>query len=102
MTTRDKLNRVRRRVALLAPVGFIMFAAGGAASQTHQAFIAVAVLGFALFAMSIVYPMVTGRCVHCDRLLGLIFSQAGSSFLRIAPNLQFCPYCGKSLDDEPA
>ena len=102
MTTREKLNRVRRRVALLAPVGFVMFAAGGAASQTNQAFIAVALLGFALFAMSIAYPMFTGRCVHCGRLLGLMFSQAGSSFFRIALDLQFCPYCGKSLDDEPA
>lgn len=102
MTTRERLNRVRRRSFLVAIPGFIIFAASGAASQSHPAFTGGIFLGFALFGGSIVYTLFAGRCVHCRRRLGQIFSQSGGGpMLRISPDLKFCPYCGVSLDEPP-
>jgi hypothetical protein len=85
----------------MALPGFVMFGAGMAASEGHRAFVAVGLLGFALFGGSILYMMFSGRCVHCRRLLGRMFAQSMGSPVSIASDLQFCPYCGASLDEPP-
>jgi len=80
-------------------VGFVMFAGGMTASESHREFMVVGFSGFALFGGSIVYIMFSGRCVYCRRPLGRLFQQSGTP-ITIASDLQFCPYCGKSLDDD--
>ena len=100
MTTRQRVNRDRRRAFLIAIIGFAMFAGGMTASESHRAFIIVGLSGFALFGGSILYVFFSGRCIHCERPLGRLFYQSGGSPFSIASDLQFCPYCGRSLDDE--
>jgi hypothetical protein len=67
-------------------------------------FMAVAFSGFPLSFGSIAYMMFSGRCVHCQRRLGKLFFEGTGSlfsdFLSIDSDLQFCPYCGRSLDDD--
>jgi len=100
MTTRERLNRERRRAFLIAITGFVMFAGGMTAGQSHPAFMIVGFSGFALFGGSIIYVLFRGRCVHCQRPLGKLFYQSGTTPFSIASDLQFCPYCGRSLDDD--
>lgn len=85
----------------MAIPGFAMFAIGMPASASYRPLIAVGLLGFALFGGSILYTMFSGRCFRCRRLLGRVFSQSGGSRLSISSDLQFCPYCGASLDAGP-
>jgi hypothetical protein len=98
MTTRQRVNRDRRRGFLIAMIGFIMFAGGMTASERHREFMIVGFSGFVLFGGSIIYMQFSGRCVHCQRPVGHL-SQSGTPFA-ISSDLQFCPYCGKSLDDD--
>ena len=71
---------------------------GMTASERHREFMIVGFSGFALFGGSIIYMQFSGRCVHCQRPVGHL-SQSGTPFA-ISSDLQFCPYCGKSLDDD--
>lgn len=100
MTTRERVNRDRRRSVLIAIVGFVMFWGGMTASQAHPAFVVVGLSGFALFGGSILYVMFSGRCVYCQKSVGRLFYQGGGSPLSISADLQFCRYCGRSLDDD--
>jgi len=77
-----------------------MFAGGMTASQSHREFFAIGLCGFVLFGGSIIYTMFSGRCVHCQRPLGKLFYQSSGSPFSIESDLQFCPYCGRSLDDD--
>ena len=99
MTTRDRVNRNRRRGFLVAIIGFVMFAGGMITRESHREFLSVGLLGFALFAGSSIYMLHGGRCVHCQRPLGRVFTETGTIF-GISSDLQFCPYCGKSLDED--
>jgi hypothetical protein len=99
MTTRERVNKVRRRSFLIGMIGFIMFAGGITASERHREFTIVGFSGFALFGGSIIYMLSSGRCVHCQRPVGRVFQQSGTPFA-ISSDLQFCPYCGKSIDDD--
>jgi hypothetical protein len=99
MTTRQRLNRDFWRGTLFSVLGFVMFAGGMAASEAHREFMFVGLCGFALMAGSIVvYGFFRGRCVHCHRSLGKLFYQEGA--FGVPSHVQFCPYCGKSLDDD--
>ena len=98
MTTRQRVNRDRRRGFLIVMIGFIVFAGGMTASERHREFMIVGFSGFALFGGPIIYMQFSGRCVHCQRPVGHL-SQSGTPFA-ISSDLQFCPYCGKSLDDD--
>jgi hypothetical protein len=100
MTTRERVNRDRRRGWLIAIVGFVAFAGGMTASQTQRAFLALGLSGFVVFGASILYMWFSGRCIQCDRPIGRLFYQSGGSPFSISSDLRFCPYCGKSLDEE--
>ena len=100
MTTRERVNRVGRRAFLGALIGFVMFVGGMTASDSHREFKIVGVCGFALFAASIIYVMFSGRCVHCQRPLAKLFYRTWGSAFDISSDLHFCPYCGRSLDDD--
>jgi hypothetical protein len=60
---------------------------------------ALGFVGFALFGGAIIYAIFTGRCVHCQQRIGmLLYGDSDEIFVR--PEMRFCPYCGKSLDEE--
>jgi hypothetical protein len=106
MKTRERLDRDRRRNFLIAITGFVMFAVAGIASlirpEFAREFMVVGFFGLALFGGSIYHARFSGRCVHCQQPLGkwLIELPSDNPF-RVAPRgVQFCPYCGKSLDDD--
>jgi hypothetical protein len=103
MTSRKSLNRGRLLAFLLAAPGFIAFAYGGLHASPAQPTGRDAMLcfgGFALFALGVLVGYFSGRCAHCRRGLGRLFSQT-SGPLGITKDLRFCPYCGMSLDEPP-
>ena len=97
MTTRENLNRARRRGLYIGGIGFVLFAGAICADRAYQGNLAL--LGGLLFTASLLCLTLTGRCVHCGKLLGRMFSTSADSLIKIASALQFCPYCGTPLDD---
>ena len=97
MTTREQLNKVRRRSFGIAIPGFALGAV--AMVSGTQPFLMIGGLsGFAMFMIGTLLMLFAGRCEKCKNRLGRVFSQAGGS-LSIPAELRFCPYCGTSLDE---
>jgi hypothetical protein len=101
MRTRQCVNRALRRGFFGTIIGFAVMVGGVIASDSHPAFIVVVIIGFALAGASIVYLSFGGRCIHCQRPLSRLFAGSSSPF-NISRDLRFCPYCGRSLDDDVA
>src|SRR5437588_3509026 len=100
MTTRERINRYGQRSFLMALIGFVMFAGGMMASKSHPEFKVVGISGFVLFGAAIICVRFGGRCVHCHRPVGRLWYGSWGTAFGIASDLQFCPYCGGSLDDD--
>ncbi len=100
MTTRQRINRHGRRAFLVALIGFLMFVGGMMASKSRPEFKIVAISGFVLFVGATIYVRFGGRCVHCHRPLGRLWYGSWGTAFGIASDLQFCPYCGSSLDGD--
>jgi hypothetical protein len=100
MTTRERLNKTGSRAVLIAGGGFLMCLGAAIAYNTYREFsMALGFVGFALFGGSIIYVTFTARCVHCQQRIG-IFLHGKDDEILARPQMRFCPYCGKSLDDD--
>jgi hypothetical protein len=98
MTTRERLSKTRSRAALIGGAGFLMFLGAPIAYNTYREFsMALGFVGFVLFGGSIIYATFTGRCVHCQQRIPILSQDDDLPF---RPEMRFCPYCGKSLDDD--
>jgi hypothetical protein len=95
-----RLNKTRSRGALIAVTGFLMCLGAAIAQNAYREFsMALGFIGFALFGGSIIYVIFTGRCVHCQQRIGILL-HANEDELLVPREMRFCPYCGKSLDDD--
>lgn len=100
MTTRQALVHQRRLGFALGAPGVLLFAMSREALEPGQTFSAPELVGLAFVAVSLLYIMLAGRCLHCRRRLVRPSYRNGISLFQISPpDLQFCPYCGKSVDD---
>ena len=100
MTTRERLNKTGSRAVLIAGAGILMCLGAAIAYNTYREFsMALGFVGFALFGGSIIYVTFTARCVHCQQRIG-IFLHGKDDEILARPQMRFCPYCGKSLDDD--
>jgi hypothetical protein len=98
MTTQERLNKTRSRSALIAGAGLLMCLGAYIVHDTYREFsMALGFVGVALFGGSIIYSIFTGRCVHCQQRIGILLQ---GDELPLRPEMRFCPYCGKSLDDD--
>lgn len=103
MTTREHLNRSRRRSILLTLPGITLFVGSIIVGQHNPGLPpnpAIIFVGFALFAAGLLLGYGGGRCLFCGERLGRVFSRANSAVWKIADDLQFCPFCGTSLDQD--
>src|SRR5262245_49507760 len=100
MTTRERLKKTESRGIVFACAGFLICAGAAIAYNTYREFsMALGFVGFALFGGSIIYMNFTARCVHCQQRIG-IFLRGKDDEILARPQMRFCPYCGKSLDDD--
>ena len=101
MTTRERLNKTRWRAALIVVTGFLIALGAIIAQDRYREFaMALGFVAFAIFGGAMIYAIWTGRCVHCGQRIGIFLDgEEGEKFHR---KMRFCPYCGKSLDDDAA
>ncbi len=98
MTTRQNLDRICRRATLISLVGggFLVFGGILTMFQIPNVAGACAIVGFLLFGAGFVSRS-WGRCLSCG--FELAHRLAAISIFRIDENAHFCPFCGKSLDE---
>jgi hypothetical protein len=97
MTTRERLNRIRKRGVLLA-LGFAAVAViAGLLSARSQTAPVVAIIAGALALSSVNLSMWLGHCSKCRKRVGPAFLYRGTP-IRISRDFRFCPYCGVSID----
>jgi len=100
MTTRERISKTRGRSVLIALTGFLIAFSAVIAQDTHREFAtALFFVGFALFGGAIIYAILTGRCVHCGQRISILLSKDSDAIL-VPQEMRFCPYCGKSLDED--
>jgi len=100
MTTRERISKTRGRSVLIALTGFLIAFSAVIAQDTHREFAtALFFVGFALFGGAIIYAIFTGRCVHCQQRVGMLLYKDPDE-ISVPPEMCFCPYCGKSLDED--
>ena len=100
MTTRNALTHQRRLSFVLGAAGILLFAISLQGLEADQTFSAAELVGLTLVGVSLLYILLTGRCLHCRRRLARPFYRNGVSLFQVAPSdLRFCPYCGISVDD---
>jgi hypothetical protein len=99
MSTRDRLNRLRRRAYLSIAVSVAILAVSIPLSQKYPLFIALACMAGLVFLPASLLLMFGGRCSNCGYSLARVFYGTGSP-MRISPHLRFCPYCGTSIDSD--
>ena len=98
MTIRDFLAARRRKLLILAFVAWLGFAFSGVLA-TENGMPWLTLLFFALFAAAVVLSMYWLKCPRCAGPIGMtnasFAGRAGGVYRRI----DFCPYCGVSLDE---
>jgi len=89
---------IKRRVRWFMAIGFVAWlsiplwmSVTHEPAQPYVPFVAMAVFAGAVIGMQFFV-----RCPRCKVRLGQIGMQIGISFLK--PTVNFCPYCGVSLD----
>ena len=97
MTIREVLARRRRNFLLLAFAAWLGCAGALALSESTAAppwLFAVAIVGFgaALFGVASI------RCPRCRGALGMVNAPFKGKTEGMARRIDFCPYCGVSLD----
>jgi hypothetical protein len=98
MTTRQSLDRVCRRATLISLVGGALLVLGGILMMFPIPMVsaACAIVGFLLFGAGYVSRS-WGRCLSCG--FELANRLVAKSIFRIDELAHFCPFCGKSLDE---
>ena len=100
MTTREHLNRIRKRGLLSAMAFAIIALIVGLASPGTKALPFVIPIGMALTVGSLSVLYFLGHCLACRKRLGPPFAYRAG--FRISPDFRFCPYCGASIDEPTA
>ncbi len=83
---------------MYAGVAVALIGAFITAQSRNPFFLAVAILGFALFAASTLYQFYGIRCLRCFGRIGHTLSY--SDPFSLPSGYSFCPFCGISLDTD--
>jgi hypothetical protein len=96
-TIRDRIKRRVRSWLLIAVGGWLLFALATAMGRGKTDLPLIA-LGFTLFAAAILGIHTTVRCPKCSARLGQTIAMPLAFNIGWSPPINFCPYCGVSLD----
>jgi len=98
-TIRDHIKRRVRIIAALAISGWLLVPLSASFGADPHAFPLPMFLGFAIFAGAILGLTFFVRCPKCNSRFGQVASQIAFHFGSTRGRVNFCPYCGTSLDE---
>lgn len=96
-TIRDVIRRRTRQLLLIGLMGWLMFPAAAALGHKNRPVMPLFIVGGILFAVAVI-GLQRVRCPKCAAPLGQFAMPIAIAWRR---KINFCPYCGVSLD-EPA
>jgi hypothetical protein len=103
-TIRDYLKSRVRRCFAVAIAGWLLIALGASFAKDLPPDIppfALPIVGFVLFGGSILALQRIAKCPKCKANLGQTIAMPLALNLGSGPRINFCPYCGVSLDEAP-
>ena len=95
-TIRDALRR-KKRWALVVLIGAWLLAGLSIFMEDNKALQLLAILPVVAFIAAIIFLGFFIRCPHCRGNLGVL-NVGFSKTVPLYPSINFCPYCGVSLD----
>ena len=98
VTIRDHIKRRVRIIAAVAVGGWLLLPLSASFGADPQAFPLPMFVGFAIFAGAILGLTFFVKCPKCDTRFGQVASQIAFHFGSKRGRVNFCPYCGTSLD----
>jgi hypothetical protein len=99
MTLRQAIVRQKRRASVATYGGFALFAVAIVLGVGGPPVLAVALPGFMIAMVGVVWLLLFIRCPSCRAAIGYTVSCAGNPF-SLPPKIRFCPCCGVALDSE--
>jgi hypothetical protein len=97
---------IRRRVwwcAGIAVIGWLMFPMGAVLARNlpdNAPRAAIPIVGFVLFGGAILALQRVVKCPKCKSRLGQTIAMPLAFSWGSGPKINFCPYCGVSLDEQ--
>jgi hypothetical protein len=98
MTTREYLNRARKRSCILAMPGIALFVYGLNFEKNQDSKFFILLFAFAICIVATLLPYFFCKCLQCRAYLGVLSNQSRSTPWKISDDLHYCPYCSHSLD----
>jgi hypothetical protein len=95
MTIREGINKQKRTATIVAYAGFTLCALGAILGAGQ---VLAFLPGFAIFGGAVFYGL-SIRCPICHGAIGFLVSHSGTPF-SVSRKIQYCPYCGVTLDSE--
>jgi hypothetical protein len=99
MNVRSTINKGKRSISLLAYSGIVLFFVGILLSPITRYMFTLALIGFGLTLVSVIYAFFAIPCPKCKRAWGYVAMYSGGLF-SISKKIKFCPYCGVDVDTD--
>lgn len=99
MSVRSVINKGKRRISLVAYSGVALFFVGILLSSISRQMFTLALIGFGLTFVCVVYAFFAVPCPRCKKAWGYIAMYSGGLF-SISKKIKYCPYCGVDIDSE--
>lgn len=99
MNVRSVINSGKRKISLVAYSGVALFFVGILLSPVTPYMFTLALIGFGLTFVSVVYSFFAIPCPRCKTAWGYVAMYSGGLF-SISKKIRFCPYCGVDIDSD--
>ena len=99
MNVRSVTNKGKRRLSLVAYLGVALFFVGILLSPINRNMFTLALIGFGLTLVAVVYAFFAIPCPRCRTAWGYVAMYSGG-LLSISKKIKFCPYCGVDIDSD--
>jgi hypothetical protein len=93
LTTRQRLNRIRRVTGSLIVAGLLGLVFGSRSESFAIFLLSALALGSGLLIRTLL-----GRCSRCHRRLSRVLSFEGWPWM-VSRHIRFCPFCAASIDE---
>jgi hypothetical protein len=99
MNVRSVINKGKRRISLAAYSGAVLFFVGILLSPITRLMFTLALIGFGLTFVTVIYAFFAIPCPRCRSAWGYVAMYSGGLF-SISKKIKFCPYCGVDIDSD--
>jgi hypothetical protein len=99
MKIREMINIQKRKAVIAAFSGMAVFAVSLLTGTTYRGMFSVALIGFTIAVVGIIFLQFGLSCPQCRGRIGYAANYPSGPF-SVSPKIRFCPFCGVALDSD--